>query len=221
MTQQAFFDAIAADERGRVSDLLAEAPGLAEARHESGVSAVLFALYRGRGAIAETIAARVGGLDVHELAALGRAEVLGRHLDDTPGAVSAWSADGFQPLHLAAFYAHVGAMRVLIARGADVDAKARHPAGMAPIHSAAASRRAEAVAVLLDAGAQPDAVQAGGFTALMSASAHGLEDMVEALLRAGAEPGRAADDARTAANLARSAGFEALAARLDAVSGRD
>lgn len=96
-----------------------------------------------------------------------------------------------------------------------MNAVAKHPAGMAPIHSAAASRRAGPVQILLRAGAGPDAIQAGGFTALMSASAHGLEEMADALLAAGADVTIRAEDGRAAADLAREGGHGDLAARLE------
>lgn len=215
MTQPVLFDAIAAGDTGRVEGLLAHEPELAGARSETGVSAVLWALYHGQEVLARNLAQRASGLDIHDLAALGLAGDIARRLEEDPADLSRWSADGFQPVHLSAFFARQEALKVLIERGADVNVRAQHPAGMAPIHSAAASRRAETVAILLAAGAGPDAVQAGGFTALMSAAAHGLTDMADALLAAGADVTIRAEDGRAAADLAREGEHADLAARLE------
>lgn len=214
MEQDKVFEAIAAGDRNKVEAWLGDDPECADARNSKGVPAVLFALYHGQAGIAELLAARATELDVHVLAALGRTEALARHLKERPGDVSAVSADGFQPVHLAGFFARTGALDVLIGAGADVDVKAG--AGMAPIHSAAASRQAAPLRQLLDAGADPNALQPGGFTALMSAAAHGLTEMAEALLEAGADPAIRADDGRCAADFARAGQHGELAQRLEA-----
>lgn len=113
MTQQALFEAISAGDEERVAGLVRGSSALARARHGSGISAVLFALYSGQPGIAERLGDASGPLDVHELAALGRVELLCDLLDREHGAVSAWSADGFQPVHLAAFFARQAALETL------------------------------------------------------------------------------------------------------------
>jgi uncharacterized protein len=215
MSETPFFQAIASGNHTLVSGMLSSDRHLADIRNHDGVSPVLYALYTGQPEIAEGVAEEASELDVHDLAGLGRAETLALRLDEKPQRVHAFSPDGFQPLHLAAFFAREAAMAALIARGADVNAKARAEAGMAPIHSAAASRRSGPVKILIEAGADVDAAQLGGHTALMSAARHGNLEMTEALLAAGADPSKAADDGRRPADFARAGGHEPLAARLE------
>src|SRR5438552_2291242 len=73
-TASDLFAAIDGDHADDVESLLRESPGLASARDDDGVSTVLHALYRGRRALAERLAAALPELDVFDAAALGRAE---------------------------------------------------------------------------------------------------------------------------------------------------
>jgi uncharacterized protein len=150
--------------------------------------------------------------DVFEAAALGDALRLRTILDDQPALAGAWSADGFTPLHLAAFLAEdPAAALLLINRGADTTARARHPMAVAPLNSAAARGRVEVVRALLDAGAHPDTAQTAGFTALHAAAARGSRELAELLLSRGADPARETDDGRTAAAIAEERGHAEVA----------
>ena len=62
---------------------------------------------------------------------------------------------------------------------------------------------------------QPFRLPAGGFTALHTAAQNGDEAMVALLLDHGADATLETDDGRSGAAIARSAGHEALASRLD------
>ena len=93
-------------------------------------------------------------------AAVGRTRGCEELLDADTKLVALWSADGFTPLHLAAYFGHVDGVRLLLERGADVDAVARNALAVQPLNSAAASReldaRVEVARLLLDAGADPN-----------------------------------------------------------------
>jgi ankyrin repeat protein len=153
------------------------------------VSAVLQAVYRGDRDEAERLA-EGKELDVFEAAALGRTDRLRELLDEEPARANAFGDDGFHPLGLACFFGHVDAARLLLERGADVNALARNEQiQTAAIHAATASGDAESdettryelVDLLLEHGADPNLEQGGGFRAIDAARQNG-DERVEALL---------------------------------------
>jgi ankyrin repeat protein len=153
------------------------------------VSAVLQAVYRGDRDEAERLA-EGKELDVFEAAALGRTDRLRELLDEEPARANAFGDDGFHPLGLACFFGHVDAARLLLERGADVNALARNEQiQTAAIHAAAASGDAESdettrfelVKLLLEHGADPNLEQGGGFRAIDAARQNG-DERVEGLL---------------------------------------
>lgn len=180
------FAAIEAGNGPEIRAILAADPTLAGSRHPSGVSAVLWARYRGRGEVLDAILAAEPSLDVFDAAALGRLDRLAELVAVDPAAANAWSADGFTPLGLAAFFGHPPAVRLLLGHGADVHAVARNAMRVQPIHAATAAHDAESVRLLLEAGADPNAEQQEGWTPLMAARHNGDLDLVELLVAYGA-----------------------------------
>src|SRR5436190_18053754 len=156
------------------------------------MSDVLGAIYRGDRHEAERLAAS-RELDVFEAAALGRAERLQALLDEDATRANAFGDDGFHPLGLACFFGHVDAARLLLERGADVNALSRNEhIQTAAIHAAAASEakdestRYELVKLALEHGADPNLPQGGGdqgFRAIDAARQNG-DTRVEELLQA-------------------------------------
>ena len=69
--------------------------------------------------------------------------------------VSLLSTDGWTPLHLAAFFGKTDAARLLLNKGAPVNARSTNPMQNMPLHAAAAGKHAEIVKLLLDHGAPP------------------------------------------------------------------
>jgi ankyrin repeat protein len=197
-----------------VAQLLASDRRIADERDESGVSALMLALYRGQQGNAAAIAEAKGWLDVFEAAAVGDAGKLELALKEDPESISAFSADGFTALHFAAFFGRRLPANLLVLAGADVNAEARNPSRVRPLHSAVAGPDPMMAEILLAMGADVNARQAGGFTALHAAAKRGHTKLVHLLLRADADPRAAADDGQTAADLARAGGHEELAARL-------
>ena len=217
MTAADLFTAIDTGDDVALDALLADDPGLAATRDGEGVSATMHALYHGRAAIAERVAAALPALDVFEAAALGRAARVRQIVGADPAAATARSADGFTALHYPAFFGRgeaAEASRVLLNAGADVNARSDNSLSVLPIHSAVAGGHDEVVAVLVDAGADVNATQRHGWTPLHGAAHNGSLASVERLLAAGADPAATNDDGVDALRLARDAGHEAIAARL-------
>jgi ankyrin repeat protein len=212
-------EAVESGDEARVRSLLARQPELASARDGAGLPVVLAARYRNQLGMVEALVAAGAELDVFSAAALGETERLAEILDHDPAAVDAVAADGFRPLQLAAFFGQPDAARLLIERGAPVDAVSGNDAGLRALHSAVAGRHHEVVVLLLEAGAAPAPRQRGGFTPLMAAALHGDEPMVDALLAAGADGTERSDDGRDAATMAEEGGHPELAARLRASPG--
>ncbi len=183
------FDAIQDGNVEKVRSLLAEDPSLAASRSSTGVSALLWARYRSHHDIVAALLAAGPELDVFDAAALGRLDRLAELVDADPDQANAWSADGFTPVGLAAFFGHPEAVRFLLRRGADVHAVARNAMRVQPLHAATAARSVESVRLILEAGADPDAEQQEGYTALMAARLHDDQAIVELLLAHGAHDG--------------------------------
>ena len=214
-TSHDLFDAIEAGDVDRVRSILEEAPGLAEARDEAGISALLRARYRLDTVMVAAIGAHVGELDATEAAALGEVDRLAVLLDADPALVEARTPDGFTLLHLAAFFAGVDAVRLLLARGADVDAHGTGWMTGTALHSAVSARDADAVRALLDAGADPNARQQGGYTPLHGAAHNGDAPIVRMLLDAGADPSLTNDEGKDARAFADEGGDGATMALLN------
>ena len=204
------FSAIEAGDRRRVDELLTADPGLAGARDERGVSAVLTARYRGQVDIEARILAESPTLDVFDAAGLGDVGRLSELLDLDPDLVAAVSPDGFTPLHLAAFFGHTHAAEVLLGRGADAEAQASNGSGLRPLNSAAAGGHATIAHLLLDRGADVEVRQAGGYTPLHSAASNGDLAMSRLLLDRGADPHARTDEGTTPLDLANDPSVEAL-----------
>ena len=213
------FAAVESGDESRVRSLVAARPELASARDDSGLSVVLAARYRNQLGMVEALLAAGPELDVFEASAVGRTDRLSEILDHDPAAVDAIGVDGFRPLQLAAFFGQPDAARLLLERGAPVDAASANDAGLRALHSAVAGRHVEVVALLLEAGADPGPRQQGGWTPLMGAALHGDEAIVAALLAGGADVTARSHDGRDAAALAEEGGHPELAARLQAHRG--
>lgn len=188
------FRAIEEGEAARVRGLLRAQPGLGAARDASGVSAVLYARYHGQNGIVDLLRRRVS-LDVFEAAALGDEARL-KELVRGAGSVNEWSSDGFTPLHLASFFGHAVAVRLLLEGGADVSAVSRNDLAVQPLNSAAAGDHVDVARDLLDGGADVNARSHGGFTPLHAAAEHGDRELADLLLERGGDASARLDDGR-------------------------
>ncbi|MEI7029835.1 ankyrin repeat domain-containing protein [Streptomyces pratensis] len=96
--------------------------------------------------------------------------------------------EGTTALYLASVQDRPGAVRLLLAAGADPDRASGPGASDLPLCGAACGGHTEVVEALLSAGARPDLREEYGFTALRWAVGLGHAPTVELLLRWGADP---------------------------------
>ena len=209
------FQAMEAGDVERVRALALADPGATVAKGTDGLSPVMWARYRDRFDLLDALLSVEPELDVFEAAAVGRAERLVEVLEADPALIGSWSPDGFTPLHLAVFFGHDAAARVLLERGADLSAVSRNGMAVRPLHSAAAGRHRGVVEALLDAGADVDSASHGRFTALHDAAQNGDRAIVELLVARGATVAARDDRGRTARDLALDKGHAEVAELLD------
>jgi ankyrin repeat protein len=218
---QAFLKLIQTGATADVAAAVEDDPALAQARDPRGVSPLLWSVYTGQQIVRDFLLAKLADqgapLDIFEAAATGDAARLKAIQASDPESLHTFSGDGWTALHLASGFATPDAVAVLLQGGASVDAVSENPQHNQPLHAAMAlSRNPEIVDLLLKHGAQPNAVQAGGFTALFSATAANRKDLAELLLAYGANAHLKSDADKTAADFARERGHSDLAAWLDA-----
>lgn len=213
---QPLFDAVRAGDLHTLAEMLEADPSLARLRDEAGLSPILVAGYHGRREAMALLASYAPEMEVGEAAAVGDVRRLRALLDADPAQTTAFSVDGWTPLHLAAFFGRGEAVRLLLERGAAASARSANPMANTPLHAAMAGRLGvDGVRALLDGGAEVDARQHGGFTALHAAAMHGDATIVRLLLDHGADPTLPADDGRTASDFARASGHLAMLALLE------
>jgi ankyrin repeat protein len=209
-----FFEAIDEGDVDRVRSMVSAEPGLASARDAQGLSALMRARYRLDTALLDAVMNGDPALDVFDAASVADVERLRQLLDADPSLATAFSGDGFTALHFPAFFGGVEPARLLIERGADVDARGRGWMTGTPLNSAASGRHADVAHLLLDAGADPDARQASGWTPLHSAAHNGDLELVELLLAHRADPGATNDDGVTVLSMSEESGNADVVARV-------
>jgi uncharacterized protein len=222
MSQQ-FLKFIQRGATAEVADAVAADPELLSWRDAQGVSALLWSIYSGQTLVRDFFLAEMAqsgiALDVFEAAAAGNLAALRQALDASPDSVSAYSADGWTPLHLAAAFGTPEAVRLLLESGASVNAISKNAQTNQPLHAALAlGRNAESIRLLLDAGADPNARQTAGFTAIFSAAAANRLDLAEILVAHGANAGILNDFGQSAAGFARERSHTELADWLEALN---
>lgn len=191
-------------------------PKLIDARDPQGVSALLWSVYAGQPLVRDYLLAQLAThgvlLDIFEAAAVGDVLRLEDILTADPGAVHAFSGDGWTPLHLAASFGTPEAVDMLLQYGAHIDAVSKNPQRNQALHAALAlGRNTQTVKLLLAHGADPNAVQVGGFTPLFSAANGNRRDLIEMLIESGAHAHHRSDLGKTAGEFARERGHAELA----------
>ena len=196
------FKAIEGGDVDEVRDLLEIDPDLTSARNSEGATPLIWAAYYRQVAIADLLMRQGARPDVFEASALDLNDRLRELLRSDRTLVDSYSFDGWTPLHLAAHFGSLDALRTLLSNGASHRALSHNSNGNQPLQAAAAGRQSDAVAILLEVGADVDAPSEGGFTALHSAAASGDTEITRMLLEAGATVHVRAEGGKTPMELA-------------------
>jgi uncharacterized protein len=171
--------------------LLEQNPDLAEETDSVGVSAALLALYHGHSELAEAILQRKSNLSVFEAAAFGKNAELEKFLETS--SEHPWSADGYQPLHLAAYFGRTESTRLLLSYRAPLNELSRNQLGVAPLHSALSNGHEALARELIHEGAEVNLQNRTGWTSLHYAAHLGNRPLARFLIDHGAKKLKNAD----------------------------
>ena len=207
---QPLFGAIGQGDAKSIRAMIQEDPGLIDKCNAEGLSPIVWAYYNKKPELAQLLRDAGAAMGAFEMCVMDEREGLQAMLEADADALTSRVIGGFTLLHMAAFFGRGEIVELLLSSGAEVDAISNDVDKATPLHAAAASTAITSAIKLLNAGAAPDALQKGGYTALMSAAAMGSQSMANALLKAGAELGRKAEDGRTALDIAKAAGHKKL-----------
>jgi ankyrin repeat protein len=204
------FEAIRTGDSAAVAALVQADPQLANARNEQGVSALAFAVYNRKPEIVAKLRELGASLDIFTACMTGDTAAVEEMLAGNKSLVKLMSADGWTPLHLAAFFGQPGCASALLNSGADVNARSTNPMQNLPLHAGAAGRNFEVMKLLVDFGSPVNARQHGGWTALHAASQNGDISIAELLLTNGADAKARADNNQAPLDLALTRGQQAI-----------
>jgi ankyrin repeat protein len=204
-------DAIRRGDSQMMKKLIDADTSLARSRDENGVSLLMLACYHRESGCIDVLLAGGGKVDIFEAASLGRSLRVEDLWRERPDVIHDWSSDGFQPLHLAAFFGRSETLSLLLDHGADPNVAAKNPMSVRPLHSAAASRSRDAVRILIEHGAEVNVQQHGGWTPLHAVAMHGDMELTQYFLDHGADPHIKSDDGKTARDLAEANGHLQIA----------
>lgn len=172
----------------RVKELLKQNRRLLTARDWLGNTALIMAVNSGQRAVAELLFKAGVQPDIHEAAAIGQTSRVAELLEQNASLLDAYSAEGFTPLGLAAHFGHAETLWLLMSHGANVNAVARHPLEVTPLHAALFGRQSDTARLLIRHGADVNARRGGkgwpraGWTALHYVAAFGMIELIEPLL---------------------------------------
>ncbi len=176
---ETLIDAAKAGDLGKVRSLLAANFLLASQRLSNGESPLMSALYRGHTDVVDALIGSGAAIDVFAAAATGRVDDLRRELNEST--VNTYAYDGWTPLHLAAFFGHLAAARILLDAGANVHAVSNNNLKNTALHAATAGKHTDVALLLLKHGADALVADSGGYTPLEIARQNHMESVIAAI----------------------------------------
>jgi uncharacterized protein len=159
---------------------------------------------------ANAVVAADPALAIFGAAIFGDTAEIERLLTANRSLVTAVSPDGWFPLHLSAHFGHNDAARMLLNKGAQVNACSTNASRNMALHAAAAGRAQAIAKLLIDAGADVNARQGGGFTPLHSAAQSGDIEFARLLVEAGADVNVRAENQQRPLDFALANGRQAM-----------
>jgi ankyrin repeat protein len=211
--EQELIDAIKRGDEDRARAIVSLDPAMADTR-AGDTPIVMLAMYYGHRSMARGLVDLGAKIDIFSAATVGNADRLAMVIGENRAAVNSWSADGWTPLALAAYFGNRDAARLLLAAGADVHAVGKNATANTPLHAAVAGKRHELVELLIERGAMVNARDADGWTPLNLAAHEGVVATVELLLAHGADATIPSNDGRTPLDTAEHEGQAAAAEAL-------
>ncbi len=201
--QQELFQAIKDDDAGKVRSLLEHEAAPVRVQNETGLSALLAAVYHGRGEISRVLAEKWAPLDIFEATAMGDAARVRELIEANPELARVSSPDGFPLIGLAAAFGHGAVVDLLLSKGADVNASATNGTGYTALTAAVAQKHRDIAALLLDRGADVNHRYGNRWSPLHETALQGAADMAALLLAHGADAGATTDEGKTPLQIAR------------------
>ena len=205
-----FFDVIRQGDAASVATQLQANAQLVSATNEQGIGPLAFAIYNRKPEIAAILRQNGATLDIFTACMSGETAVVQQMLDGNKGLVKLMSADGWTPLHLAAFFGHPDCTATLLNAGADVKARSTNQMQNLALHAGASGRNFDVMKLLIDFGSDVNARQHGGWTALHAAAQSGDANIAELLLASGADGKARAGNNQSAMDLALTRGHQSI-----------
>ncbi len=181
--EQEFLASIQKGNAARVSELLKQNPSLIKATTKGGTTAVLVAVLTGHDEIAELLATGME-LNIFEAAATARLDRVRALLDKNPELAKAYSPDGWTALHLSV--EKVDLLKLLIDRGADINAVSKNRFAATLLQGAAKFNAIDSARLLIERGANVN-LRGEGRAPLHEAAGNGEIEFARLLIDHGAE----------------------------------
>jgi ankyrin repeat protein len=210
-----FFGAVKQGDAMKVAAMIKEDPSLLADKDEQGLGPYTVARYSRQDEVSKLLLEKGVELDIFAACLAGVSERVVDLLAADRGLVNSYSHDGWSPLHLAAFFGRPEIAEILLANGADVDARSKNQMRNTPLHAAVAGKRTDIASVLLNHGAEVNATQHGGWTPLHAAAQNGDVELARLLISLGADVKARAENNQTALDLALTKGHPAVVELLE------
>lgn len=205
------FEAIKSRDDEALTKIIAENP-LSVNETENNAKPLAIAKYYGKESAIEILLKNGYKTDFFEDCMLGNHVQALQAINQDPGLINGFSADGFHALGLACFFGHAKLASHLLEEGADPNLPVLNPLKVTAIHAAAANGNIEIVQLLIAASVDVNAREASGFTALHTVAMENKPEIAAALIQAGASPDAQNDAGDTPRTLAQQAGHQEILA---------